>query len=460
MDNKVLKSSFWYIFGNILVKGSNIITIPLFTRLLTQEEFGEYNNFVSWSLILTIIATLNLDSTVSRARHDFEEDFKGYCKSIIVLGIVNTFFVFCFLIFLLPLFEQKMEMKYIFLMFAGIIFTPIINIFLYVERLKYNYRMVVIISTLQVILNILLSFLLILIMEDSLLARIIGVQLSTIIIGIGLLVTVLKDAKKCKIATKYWKYAIRISIPYIPHLLSLNVLNSIDRIMITEYCGAAYTALYSIAYTCGVGIRLVTSAINVAFEPWMTEKMHQGKYSEVEKQTSNYLLLPILITVIVVLVAPEILLVLGGKAYLDAESIMLPITLGAFYQFIYTMYVNVEQYEKKTVKMAIASVSVAVVNYVLNYYFIPLYGYQAAAYTTLFSYFLLMVIHYLIVKSIGKDKVYNTKFIFKCVCVITLVVFCLKSLLRFVFLRYLSVSLIFGCGAYIAFKRMSKLRKG
>lgn len=49
MSGKVLVSGIWYTLSNILVRGINAFTVPLFTRLLTQEEYGEYNNFLSLS---------------------------------------------------------------------------------------------------------------------------------------------------------------------------------------------------------------------------------------------------------------------------------------------------------------------------------------------------------------------------------------------------------------------------
>ena len=80
---------------------------------------------------------------------------------------------------------------------------------------------------------------------------------------------------------------------------------------------------------------------------------------------------------------------------------MTPVAMGCVCQFMYTLYVNIEQYKKKTVGMAIASVTAALINYALNALFIPKYGYIAAAYTTLFGYLVLFIIHMLIVKSLG-----------------------------------------------------------
>ena len=111
------------------------------------------------------------------------------------------------------------------------------------------------------------------------------------------------------------------------------------------------------------------------------------------------------------LITPEILYFMGGKAYADAIFVLPPVMAGCVFQFCYTMYVNIETYEKKTGKMALATMTGAVVNIVLNYIFIPRYGYVAAAFTTLVGYSVLFVVHFMVVKFLGMSHVYNTGFI-------------------------------------------------
>ena len=62
--------------------------------------------------------------------------------------------------------------------------------------------------------------------------------------------------------------------------------------------------------------------------------------------------------------------------------------------------------------VALISIITALCNVILNYLFIPKFGYIAAAYTTLISYFISTVMHYFIsdriIKKNGiKDEVYS-----------------------------------------------------
>ena len=55
-----VKASTAYIVCTIFQKCLSFITLPLFTRLLTKEQYGQYTIYSSWSGILTMFLTLNL----------------------------------------------------------------------------------------------------------------------------------------------------------------------------------------------------------------------------------------------------------------------------------------------------------------------------------------------------------------------------------------------------------------
>ena len=70
----VIKSGIWFIVCNIVTKSIGFITTPIFTRILTKSEFGDFNNFTTWTGIILFITSLNLESSMIRARFDFEDD--------------------------------------------------------------------------------------------------------------------------------------------------------------------------------------------------------------------------------------------------------------------------------------------------------------------------------------------------------------------------------------------------
>jgi O-antigen/teichoic acid export membrane protein len=409
VDNKLIKSSIWYILSGFLLKALGFITIPIYTRLLTKAEFGLFSNFSSWLSIFMIIGTLSLSSSLISARFDYGDDLDSYILSILALGSLITVTIYIVVRINIEYFQTLLSLDkfYIDFMFSYIIISQAILIFQNIQRFQYKYKESVFVNIFTSLGSVLLSFLLVVKLEDKFLGRTVGHYIPLIGINLFFYTRYLIKGKKIKI--KYWKYALSICIPFVPHLLSLTVLSASDRTMITSIRGPSDTAMYSIAYSIGSIITILWSSINSAFSPWLGEKIHENKIKVVYNMSTMYVLIVAIPVVGIMLIAPEILLFMGGKKYVSAMYVMPPVMLGCLFQYAYTMYVNVEQFVKKTVGMAIASVSVAIINVSLNLLFIPIYGYIAAAYTTLISYGILFVFHYALVRKIGLYKLYNTK---------------------------------------------------
>ena len=76
---------------------------------------------------------------------------------------------------------------------------------------------------------------------------------------------------------------------------------------------------------------------------------------------------------------------------------------------MYTFFYDIEYYHKKNKQIAIFSVITAVINIILNYVAIHIWGYQAAAYTTIVSYMILCILHYFGMRKIDKTQYYDLK---------------------------------------------------
>ena len=440
-NSKALKSGVWYTFSNFLTKSIGMITTPIFTRLLSQDEFGLYNNYTSWLIIITIFSTLNLGSTFISARFDFKDKFDEYILSVLSLSSLSSI-IWLILLNIFRTFSVSffgMDSIYINCMMVYLIFLPAIDMFQSRERYRYEYKISVLVSSIITVGTALLSVLLVVVLKDRLKGRILGSIIPTIFLGLIIYLYLIKKGKTIKI--KYWKYALPICLPYIPHLLSLNILNSVDRIMITKICGAGDNALYSLAYTCASVISVLLVSLNTAYSPWLGEKLNLQSYSEVRNFSKVYIIIFSVLAFGIMLISPEIIMILGGKSYMEAKYVMPPVMLGCVFQFLYTMFVNIEQFYKKTIGMAIASVSAAVLNYLLNYLFIPKYGYIAAAYTTLISFLWLLIMHMILVKLIGHENIYDYRFIILIISVMTFMTIAINILYKANVIRYMILGL-------------------
>lgn len=408
-DKTVLKSGIWYIFSNFFLKGIGFITTPIFARLLTKNEFGLYNNYLAWVSFFVILVTLNLEASLVSAKFEFKTNIHEYISSILLLSTISALVwgsTFCMYMDGVKSLTG-LDSTFIYCMIAYLVFFPAITIFQNNEQMSFNYKSVVICSVTLSVFSALLPLLLVLNVTDKLDGMIIGSALPTIIIGAMLYALLMKRGKTVNL--QYWCYAIPICLPYIPHLLGGMVLSSMDRIMINKWCGPEDTALYSMAYTCGLVIMLLTSAVNSSMAPWLCLNLDGCAYGEIRKKTKYIILVFCYISIGVLLMEPEILLFLGGSAYMEAKYVIVPVVMGGVCQFIYTLFATTEQFYKQTKGMAMATVVAAGINFCLNYVCIPVFGYFSAAVTTLIGYLCLLLIHQYLVCSMGYKEVFDVK---------------------------------------------------
>ena len=410
-NSKALKSGFWYLIANFVVKAMALITTPIFTRLLTKAQYGDYSNWFSWTSIAVIIVTMSMESSLISAKFDYQNKLDQYNLSLVSLTLASTAIWVLIINIFSNFFEDLLELRllYMNLMLLYCFFHAVVNIFQFSERFHFRYKRAVFVALLVAVSSTITSILLVLSMKDKLTGRVLGMVLPLVVIGMYVSLNFVKRGKK--IDYSVWPYALKICIPFIPHLLSLTFLNSVDRIMIKKICGSSDTALYSVAYACGHMVTILMTSMNSAFSPWLGDKLHEGDFETIRKISKYYIILFCVLALLIMLLAPEVLLILGGSGYLEARYVMTPVAMGCVCQFLYTLFVNVEQYKKKTVGMAIASVSAALLNYILNAIFIPRYGYIAAAYTTLVGYVTLLLIHMFLVKQLGYQKTYSYAFV-------------------------------------------------
>ena len=107
----------------------------------------------------------------------------------------------------------------------------------------------------------------------------------------------------------------------------------------------------------------------------------------------------------ITLVGPEVIKLLATKPYFEGIMIIPPIVLSNFLIFIYSLYVNIEHYYKKTIFISVNTIIAAISNIVMNYFFIFWWGYVGAAYSTLFSYGITLVVHYIYATRLNDEVI-------------------------------------------------------
>ena len=205
------------------------------------------------------------------------------------------------------------------------------------------------------------------------------------------------------------KESLQISLPMIPHLLAQVFLSSCDLLMIKNIVGESSAGIYSVAYTISNVLYTIALQIFRPWSPWVYRRI-ENKETDSIKENSKLLMHVVWILCIgLFTLAPELIKLFINPEYIEASLIVAPICLGIFFQMMYIFFYDIEYFHKKNAQIAMFSVITAVINIILNAVAINLWGYQAAAYTTAISYFVLCVLHYFGMRKIDKTQYYDIK---------------------------------------------------
>lgn len=406
--NQVIKSGVWYIISNVLIRAVGILTSPIYTRMLSTAEKGIADSFNMWLTIINSITCLCLIYSVGRAKIDFSEKFDEYLSAIQTLSSTFTLITFGFFLWKFSgIFQGEFTFPMLVMMFVYLVIFPSIDYMQYKYRFNYQYKENIIISIIICISTVILSVVFMAVLpNDRALGKITGTVIPVIIVGIWCYITILRSGKVI-FKKEYWLYALKIGLPTIPHGLAMVLLARMDMVMILSFCGASDAGIYSTGYTIATLLSVVTNAIGQAWLPWFNEQLHIEKREAIKKNNLLLMQLGCFLTLGFIVVAPEATKILCHSKFWGCIWVIPAVAIGTLCQYFYTNYVNVELYYKKTFLIALNSVIAAFLNYTLNSIYIPLFGFVAAAYTTLVGYFALMILHYLSTRWILKIKIYS-----------------------------------------------------
>ena len=395
------KASLWFILCNILQKGIGFISTPLYTRIMDVESFGKYSVFLSWSSIIGLFVTINAaGGVINNGLTKYNKDQDKFISSL--QGITSFSLLLFYVLYItfygviskyIPLSKWLVTM-----MFLDLFFSTSLSNWLATQRYNYEYIKMVLVIVLKTIINVILAYIFIINSNNKVEARILSDVICSI--SFGIYIYILNIAKGRTLFKKeYWKFILYFNIPLIPHVLSTLILNQTDRLMIERFCGTDKAGIYSLAYTVGMAISVITGSINSSMVPWLYKSMEHRKYKDIKENTKILISAVGIFILCFVIVGPELLSIMGSIEYQEAKYILPPLAVSLFFIFIYTIFINIEMYLEKTSLIMSASISVAIINIVMNFLLINKFGYQAAAYSTLICYILFCIVHFIFMKK-------------------------------------------------------------
>lgn len=448
-----VKVSTAYAICSILQNCLSFITLPLFTRLLTTEQYGQFTIYSSWQSILSIFLTLNLAyGSFSTAMVKFENDRDGYISAVegICLCLTGVF-----LLIYLPFqhfwnYWFQLPSPIILLMIAEMLCTTAIMLWSGKKRFEFKYIGVVTVTLFIAVISPIVAYFLIINSIEKGYARIFGFAIVIILVGgVFFVFNILRGRNVLNIT--YWKYALNFNVPLLAYYLSQVVFNQSDRIMISHMVGTDKAALYGVAYSLAMVLSFVLNAINNSYVPWFYRKLKDGKMSENKIVSLGIAVFMAIILSSIIWLAPEIIQFIAGSKYLEAVYVVPPVAISLLLLFYAQLFINVEFYFEKKECLVWASIGSAIINIVLNTIFVRKFGFIAAAYTTLISYIVFVCCNCLGMKKVLKEKEINDVIYDYRKLMGLFVLFCCFSIVGSLLYGHFAVRFIMILGFFIVF---------
>lgn len=398
-----MRASLWFVFCGVLKDSIDLVVTPVFTRILTTEEYGLFSVYNSWYQIFRIIFTLNVFAEVFNVGlakfSDKRDEYYSCTLSLTTILCVAATGVFLCLRSVLSGF-LSIPSALVLVMLVQIMFFVPYNCWQRRERYEYRYKKLVLATLAYTILQPLLGILAIktdLLGIDHGALRIVSAAVVQILFGIWIYISQFRK-KPVFYNRDIWKFILRFCLPLVPHYLSQILLNQSDRIMIDYYEGKTSAAIYSVAHSAAFVVQVVMTNLNAAFVPWLYEKLKRNDTSDIKRVQKGLLLLGVVSAFALIIVAPECMKLLAPDSYYAGVWVIPPLTVSVFLIFECLLISNINLFYERTVFVFIVSLAGTVSNLLLNWLFISRFGFIAAGYTTLFSFLLMFGLHYVFLR--------------------------------------------------------------
>lgn len=397
--SSLFRSAGVYTVTSMLNRGIPFLMLPILTRYLSPADYGIVTMFgvlLAWVSMFAGLGTLN---GVSIRFFDREEiDFPSYVSNCMVILLTSSLVLLAIIWPLSGCISTLTKFPSVWILAAlGVAMaTYVTNLVIYVWQSAVKPVYCGLFQTGMTTLNLGLSLWFVVGLNMNWQGRVWAQIISAFFFAAVAVVILARSGMfHWVIRKEYLQNALYIGVPMIPHSISGILMESTDRLMITNLLGVADAGIFVVGVQIGMVILMLTSSFNTAYFPWLFEKLRLNDRSMMRKIvmfTYGYNVALLLAALSMALVAPWLFSFFIGKNFSGGSDYVVWIALGYAFNGMYMMVTNYIFFARKTYLLAWISFGTALLNLPLCYVLIRMNGAVGAAQATmtanLFSFLL------------------------------------------------------------------------
>lgn len=396
----------------------SFLLLPLYTSILTTEEYGIYDLILTITTFALPFITLLMEESMFRFLIDCKDDNQK--KNVISQTMLYTLVSTTFFIIIALIVNKFFKIPYLWISLIYIASSIISGLRNALVRGLGKIKLYTLINFVSSLLNIILNIVFIALLRYGiyglLLAGIISSVVSSTIIFV-----IFKMHKYFSVKNydkNLMKKMIKYSIPLVPNSLSWAVVNLSDRLVISGAIGASANGIYAMSYKFPNLMNTIYSFFYTAWTESSAKAINDNEnkdfFNNIYKILTNAMF-SVLLGIIVCM--PIIFNLFIKTDYAEAYKYIPILVIAMYFNNMSGYYGGIFTGYKDTKIMGITTIIGAIINLVIDILLIKFIGIYAAAISTLIS---CMVIYYYR-KSKAKKYIKLQKVDLKVGCVILII---------------------------------------
>lgn len=405
MFRKLFSNSMIYVLSLLFNKGLTFLLLPVLTFYLTKEDYGVLGLVTAISTMASIyVGFFPSGFLLARFAQYGKEKMAEYMHHILLLTIATTSLVLLILIgfqhYLLPEhLENKTILMVVITLYAMFtIFFRFIDTLLQVEQNAIKFA---VLQTLQSVGSLGLGLVLIIEFSYGWKGKYYAELLILFFVFIYAIYYIVKNQYyKYNTDYKKLKELFVFLFPLTFSVLGLYLMGTIDRIFISNMLGLEAAGIYNVAITMAIIINMIYDSISKALDPFLYQNLVKNQKDnriKIVKLIYLYSAVCILIFALFVLILPYVFHLMVNEKFEEALILIPILALGFTFEGLRKVLEAPLVFKHKVKSLAAISLIAGLINIILNYFLIKIYGINGAAYATLISFLVLYIISLILV---------------------------------------------------------------
>lgn len=406
-----------FLCGNMGTKLISFFLIPLYTNILAPSEYGEIDLILSIAGVISPFLACGIHEAVMRFSLDKNAD------RLLVLSIGMRIFVvssiifigICYIFRFIPIVSENTVFLYLYC-----ILNELMTIFLCYVRGCDNIKIYSFLGFLSALFTATLNILFLVIFDlglDGYKASMLISPIMTCVVSV--LFSCVKDFSITKWDRGLAQQMLKYGLVIIPNSILWWCINASDRFFVSYMCGTSENGIYAVSYKIPTLLNTVASIFMQSWQMSAIKEHENGEESYFYTQVYKFLTFFMgTATLFLLLINKYILNIYVGNEYLDAwkysPPLMIAFFAGSLSDFWGAFYIA----SKKMEIYLYSSIGGALVNIILNFALIRNIGTIGAAFATMVSYIVVMLI-----RMMGKQKelgikILNPQIVITVICIV------------------------------------------